>query len=694
MIKDKIKELMIKDSLVYSKPDNLFLFLAEVLGVPSDRIRSEIKKMISSGEIFEIRKGKFLVLPSRGYVKGKFSGSSKGYGFCDVGDENDIFIPGNRTLGAIDGDGVIVKLFSLNGGKEGEVVDIFSPVKKLVGRVVKINKNMFLEPDNEKIAFKIPLIKSKKFFKQNEKVVVNVIRKKNGKLSGEVVETLGDADDVKTLELAIIRQHNLYESFSDEAEKLAQNLNKPVSKQQKAGRLDLTKIVTFTIDGEDAKDFDDAVSISALPKGGYELGVHIADVGEYVKQGSLIDKEAFDRGTSTYFPTSVLPMLPTPLSNGICSLNEGEERLTLSCIIKLDKNANIFDYQIKESVIKSSARLTYTEVYPILIGKDSTPKANKFKKELILMGELARILQNNREKRGALDLDIPEAEFVFDESGYVVDVKKRERNDAHKLIEEFMILANEVVAKHFNLKNIPFVYRVHEKPTVEKVKSVLDFLKGLGLAVPKLPQTINPDYIKKLIELVSEKDYSETANKIILRSMQKAVYKNQNLGHFGLALEYYCHFTSPIRRYPDLTIHRIIKEYLHNDEKIDEERKEELEDFTYESSLQSSEAEKNSDKAEREIDDLWRAYLMKDRVGEIFDGVISSVTNFGMFVGLENSVEGLIKLEDLPGGGYLYFEKSLELKNQSNRFKIGDKVKVKLINANVYTRKIDFELVK
>ena len=235
MIKDKIKELMIKDSLVYSKPDNLFLFLAQNLGVSVEKIRSEIKKMISSGEIFEIRKGKFLVLPSRGYVKGKFSGSSKGYGFCDVGDENDIFIPGNRTLGAIDGDGVIVKLFSLNGGKEGEVVDIFSSVKKLVGRVVKINKNMFLEPDNEKIAFKIPLIKSKKFFKQNEKVVVNVIRKKNGKLSGEVVETLGDADDVKTLELAIIRQHNLYESFSDEVEKLAQNLNKPVSKQQKAG---------------------------------------------------------------------------------------------------------------------------------------------------------------------------------------------------------------------------------------------------------------------------------------------------------------------------------------------------------------------------------------------------------------------------------------------------------------------------
>lgn len=694
MIKEKIKELMMKDSLVYSKPDNLFLFLAEALSVSIDKIKNETKKMLASGEIFEIRKGKYLVLPSRGYVSGKFSGSSKGFGFCDVGTENDIFIPGNRTFGAIDGDGVIVKLFSINDGKEGEVVSIFSPVKKLVGRVVKINRNLFLEPDNEKIPFRIPLIKSKIYSKQNEKVVINVIRKKNGKISGEVIETLGDADDVKTLELAIIRQHNLYENFSEKVEKLANDLNRPVSKQQKAGRLDLTKIVTFTIDGEDAKDFDDAVSIAELPGGGFELGVHIADVGEYIKQGSPIDEEAFDRGTSTYFPITVLPMLPKSLSNGICSLNEGVERLTLSCIIKLDCEANVLDYKIKESVIKSNARLTYNEVYPILIEQDSTEKANKFKKELLLMGKLAKILQNNREKRGALDLDIPEAEFVFNAEGYVVDVKKRERNDAHRLIEEFMILANEVVAKHFNIKNIPFVYRVHEKPTVEKVKSVLDFLKGLGFAVSKIPQKITPNFIKKLIELANKKDYSEIVNKIILRSMQKAIYKNQNLGHFGLALEYYCHFTSPIRRYPDLTIHRIIKEYLKNDGHISSERKEELEGLTYESALQSSEAERNSDKAEREVDDLWRTYLMKDRIGEVFEGIITNVTNFGIFVGLDNSAEGLVRIEDLPGGGYLYFEKSLELKNQSKRFRIGDKVKVKLINANVFTRKIDFELVK
>ena len=690
MIKERIKELMSKDSLVYSKPDNLFLFLADNLQVSVEKIKFEIEKMLKNGEIFEIRKGKFLVLPSRGYVTGKFLGSSKGFGFCDIGKQEDIFIPGNRTLGAIDGDQVVVKLFSTDNGADGEVVKIVKPVERLVGRVVKVSKNSFLDPDNNKIPFKIPLIKSKISARPNDKVVIKVIRRTNGKISGEVIEVLGQSDDVKTLELGIIREHNLYEQFSDDVEALANSLNKPVSAKQKKGRLDLTGIVTFTIDGEDAKDFDDAVSIKALPDDGFELGVHIADVGEYVKTGSVIDEAAFERGTSTYFPIKVLPMLPVALSNGICSLNEGVERLTLSCIMQVDKNGKVEKYDIKESVIKSKARLTYTEVYPILLGKSSTPKANAVKKELQMMGKLAKILQAAREKRGALDLDVPESEFVFDEEGYVVDVKKRERNDAHRLIEEFMVLANETIAKHFALKQIPFVYRVHEKPTVEKTKAVLDFLHALGLSVPQIPKIISPSYFCKLLASVSGKPYTESANKIILRSMQKAVYKNQNLGHFGLALDYYCHFTSPIRRYPDLTIHRIIKESLHNREKFAPMRLEELEELTYESALQSSETERNSEKAEREVDDLWLTYLMKDHVGEVFDGRITSVTNFGVFVGLENSAEGLIKIEDLPGDGYLYFEKSLELKNQSRVYKIGDPIKVKLISANVFTRKIDF----
>lgn len=687
MLKEKIKQILSKDSLVFSKPDNLFLFLSDALGRKVETISAECKKMLENGEIYEIRKGKYIVLPSHGFAKGKYIGNAKGFGFCDIGREEDIFIPGNMTNGCIDGDEVIVKLFSTDGGKDGQVVKIVKPVKKLVGRIIKVSKNFFLEPDNPRVPFKISLVKSAKAPLLNQKAVVRLIRRPSGKVSGEVIETLGDADDVKTLELAIIREHNLYEEFSDEAEEAANKLNKPVTASQKKGRQDFTKIVTFTIDGEDAKDFDDAVSIAPLADDGYQLGVHIADVGEYVKRGSVLDEVAFDRGTSTYFPTSVLPMLPVALSNGICSLNEGVERLTLSCVMKIDKTGKVFDYQIEESVIKSNARLTYTQVYAVMQGKDDA-KAGKFKKQIMLMARLAKILQQNRQKRGALDLDIPEPQFVFDDKGYVIGVEKRERNDAHRLIEEFMLIANETVAKHYAEKQIPFVYRVHEKPTTEKTKAVLDFLNGLGIACPALPKNITPSFIQKLLDAISDKPYQEAANKIILRSLQKAVYKNQNLGHFGLALANYCHFTSPIRRYPDLTIHRIIKDDLHA--RLSGEKLEELEDFTIESSEQSSVTERNSEKAERDVDDLWRAYLMKDRVGEIFDATVVSVANYGLFVGLENSVEGLIKIENLPTDGYLFFERSMELKGQKHRFRIGDKLKVKLISSNIFTRKVDF----
>ncbi len=688
MLKEKIKQILSKDSLVFSQPDNLFLFLADALGRKVESVSTECKKMLENGELYEIRKGKYIVLPSHGFVKGKYIGNAKGFGFCEIeGREDDVFIPGNMSGGAIDGDEVIIKLFSTDGGKDGEVVKIVKPVKNMTGRVVKISKNLFLEPDNPRIPFKISILKTNKCPLLNQKVVVRLVRRPSGKVSGDVIEILGDADDVKTLELAIIREHNLYEQFSDEAEALAKRLNKPVTAKQKQGRLDLTKIVTFTIDGEDARDFDDAVSIAPLDDDGFELGVHIADVGEFVKRGNALDDEAFERGTSTYFPTSVLPMLPVDISNGICSLNEGVERLTLSCIMKVDKNGGVFDYQIKESVIKSNARLTYTQVYAVMQGMDD-PKAGKFKKEILLMAKLAKILQQNRQTRGALDLDIAEPQFIYDEKGYVTGVEKRDRNDAHRLIEEFMVLANQTVAKHYALRQLPFVYRIHEKPTNEKIKGVLEFLNGLGIACPAQPQNITPKFVQRLLDLIKGKSYEEAANKIVLRSLQKAIYKNQNLGHFGLALEYYCHFTSPIRRYPDLTIHRFIKDDLHG--KLTGERLEEAEDFAVESATQSSETERNSEKTERDVDDLWRAYLMKDRVGEIFEATVVSVTNYGIFVGLENSVEGLIRIENLPNDAYLYFERSMELKGQKHRYRIGDRLKVKLISSNVYTRKVDF----
>ena len=694
VIKDKILNLIAKDSLAYSKPDNLFLFIANTLGVKVETVKKEFKKLIDNGDIFEVRKGKFIDIPSRGYFKGSYIGNAKGFGFCNIGENSeDIFIPSNKSGGAIDGDKVIIKSYSFgagSAGSEGEVVSIYKPVQKVVGRIEKVSKNLFLEPDNTRIPFKFHVKKTGVLCSENDKVVAKIIRGEKGKLTAEVVENLGQSDDVKALELSIIRQYNLYEEFPNEVIAASNKVPKKVTLKQKQGRLDLTDEVMFTIDGEDARDFDDAVSIKKV-KGRYVLGVHIADVGEYVKTGSVIDEEAFRRGTSTYFPTSVLPMLPVSLSNGICSLNEGEDRLALSCIMEIDKNGKVVNHKICESVIRSKARLTYKEAYQTILGEVKGSKADKFKKELKLMVELANILEKNQIERGALNLDLPESKFVFDENGYVIDVAKRERNISHKLIEYFMILANVTVAKEFKLKGFPFVYRVHEEPKEEKVKSVCEFMKGLGIKTLPIPEEITPQYIDSLLKLAKDKPYEETVNKVMLRAMQKARYSTECLGHFGLALDFYCHFTSPIRRYPDLTIHRFIKESLHK--KINKTRMEELKDFAFESSVQSSEMETNVDKAERDVDDLWKAYLMKDRVGEDFDGIITGVNSFGFFVGLDNSVEGLVKLESLPLDNYLYFERSMMLKGERMSFKIGDKVKVKLVSSNVYTRRVTFELV-
>jgi len=686
-LKDKIIELISKDSLAYNKPDNLFLFLSSATGEDLGKIKREFNSLISNGDLFETRRGKFIALPSRGFMKGKFIGNNKGYGFCDTGAEDDVFIPSDKTNGAIDGDMVIIKYAPTTNGVEGEIVSIYKPIDRIVGTIEKISKNYFIDPDDGKINVKFLVKLGGIKFNENDKVVARISRDKNI-FRAEIIENLGPSDDVKTLELGIIRNYDLYEEFPNEVIEASEKIPQTVLEKQKKNRLDLTNEVMFTIDGEDAKDFDDAVSIKRT-KTGYTLGVHIADVGEYVKQNSIIDEEAFKRGTSVYFPRSVLPMLPVSLSNGICSLNENVERLCLSCIMDIDHEGVVRNHKICESVIKSNARLTYNEVYATITGSKPS-KADKFKEDIMTMVELAEILEKNQFERGGLNLEIPEPQFVFDSEGYVIDVEKRERNISHKLIEQFMILANETVSKEFKLKGFPFVYRVHEAPREEKLKSVWEFMRGLGVKVPDIPEEITPDFYQKLLDLVKGQPYEETVSKVMLRSMQKARYDERCLGHFGLALTYYCHFTSPIRRYPDLTIHRFIKESLHK--KINEKRMEEITDFAKESALQSSETEISADKAERDVDDLWKCYLMRDRVGEVFEGVITGVNSYGFYVGLYNSCEGLVKIETLPLDNYLFFEKSMMLKGARFTYKIGDRVRVKLIAANLYTRKIDFEL--
>lgn len=690
LAKQIILQLLQKDTLSYKGTSNLFSFLEKTYSLSFEEIKKDFDKLLADGQIYEDRKGHFIVIPSHGYIKGTFIGNSKGFGFVEIGNEKeDVFIPGNMTGGAIDGDVVIIKILSENGdSSDGKVVKIVKPVVYVTGVVVKTAGNLFLEPDNNHIPFKIKLNRSGQLCEELDRVTARIYRK-NNILFGEVFEVLGKNDDIKACELAIIRDHQLFEVFSDKVLKEVKNIPQEVKESQLAGRKDLRNEITFTIDGLDAKDLDDAVSIKKL-EDGYELGVHIADVGEYVKYDSLVDEEAYNRGTSVYFPTSVLPMLPRELSNGICSLNEGVDRLTLSCVMKVNNDGEVVSHEIFESVINSKARLNYTEVNKLFIGQDCDEKTQSVAEELHLMHELSLKLQEKNRIDGYLDFEIPEVQFVFDENGMAVDFKARERNDAHRLIEDFMVLANRTVAKEFCDKEIPFVYRVHDKPRKEKTLAVIDYLKGLNVKTPKVPENITPQFYQNLIALTEGQDFAPTVNKVILRSMQKAKYLNECLGHFGLALKYYCHFTSPIRRYPDLTIHRIIKEVIKNGGSLSGQRKLELEQFTQEASAQASLTEKNADKAEREVDDLWKAYLMKDSVGENFEGVVSSVTNFGVFVELDNTVEGLIRLEDLPDSGFLLFEKQLKLKGHKMTIAVGDRVEVKLISSNVYTRKIDF----
>lgn len=689
----KILNLLSKDGLALTGIDNLFSFIQNTYSLPKDEVRKDFYRLLGEGKIFEIRKGKFITIPSHGYVKGNFIGNSKGYGFVEVdGQDKDVFIPADKTGGAIDGDGVIVKIFSTtDDGQDGEVVSVFRSVERITGVVTKLGRNFFVEPDNNRIPFKIKLIQGGVKFHLEDRVVIKIVRNK-ANFSGLVFEVLGKMDDIKACELAIVRDYGLYELFPDEVNAEAKTIKQKVSASQLKGRVDLRDKRIFTIDGLDAKDLDDAVSIEKTDKG-YILGVHIADVGNYVKYDSKIDEEAYKRGTSVYFPTSVLPMLPKELSNGICSLNEGVDRLTITCQMLVDEEGNVKSHQIYESVINSKGRLNYTETYKVLCGEKADEKHEMFRDDLLLMNRLSKAISDKNKKNGTLDFEIPEVQFVFDENGIAVDFERRERNEAHMLIENFMVLANQVVAKEFSDRKIPFVYRVHESPRKEKTLAIVEYFKNLGISTPSIPEIVTPAYYQELIRLTANQPFAETVNKVLLRSMQKARYTNRCLGHFGLALQYYCHFTSPIRRYPDLTIHRIIKECLKK-KKLSIDRVEELEQFTFEAGEQSSLTERNADKAEREVDDLWRAYLMKDRIGEEFEGTISSVTNFGIFVELDNTVEGLVRVENLPDTGFLLFERQLRLKGQHTSFDVGDRVKVRLISSNIYTRKIDFEFVE
>ncbi|MBQ8748995.1 MAG: ribonuclease R [Clostridia bacterium] len=632
---------------------------------------------------------------------GKIMAHTRGFAFCQIENDEieDVFIAPPKLNGAFNNDKVEIQVYEGRDGEshEGRVVNILERGTNIVvGNFMAIKGGGFVSPDNRKFNKDIYIPQNKINNAMNQdKVVVKILDygdyTKNP--SGEIIEVIGDMSNKGDDIIAIIRNYELYQEFPITVSEVARKVPQKVTEKDLVGRVDLRDVLTCTIDGEDSRDFDDAISIERLENGNFKLGVHIADVGHYVKRGSPIDIEAFNRGTSVYFPDMVLPMIPKELSNGICSLNPNVDRLTLSVIAELDKKGEVVDYKICESVINSNERMTYNDVYAILQGDEElTKKYAHIKDSFFLMAELNEILEKNRKDRGALDFEIPEAYIKVDENGRTCDIVQRERNTAHRLIESFMVLANEIVAKHFDMLKIPFVYRVHDKPTIEKMADFLSFISGVGIKVSVKPEQVTSKALQQITKLAEEKEISKTVNEVMLRSMQKALYETNCRGHFGLGARFYCHFTSPIRRYPDLTINRIIKLSINN--KLDEHEIARLQEFVHESAVRSSEREKLAEKAEREVDAFKKAEYMQAFVGCQYDATITGATANGIFVGLANTCEGFVSISNLPDDIYNYNEKTFTLRGQRNVFMLGKPVKVELIAVNLEERKLDFKYIE
>ena len=696
---ENILEYITNNNLDYLKQGELSHAVSTALNLDNAEVFAEISRLLKEGELVLTGGQKIIATSKLGLHKGRLIGNARGFAFCKLldSDQPDVFIPHVKLKNALNKDIVLIKIITKDNKQEGEVFKIVERNKdNIVGTLLMTNpKFAFVKPDdNHNFSDIYVKLDKKTRAKHLDKVVVRIEKfDKDGKNpEGKIVEVLGNASNKGVDILSIIREYNLYEEFEPEVLKEARSVPDIVRPEDKEGRVDFTKEQIVTIDGEDARDFDDAISIDRT-EDGWKLGVHIADVSHYVKIGSALDSEALKRGTSVYFCDRVLPMLPVELSNGICSLNPDVERLTMSVVMDIDSKGKVKDYKICEGVIKSCARMTYTDVYAILQNDEKTCKkyenlVQKFK----IMEELHNVLFKLREKRGALDLDVPEAKIILNEFGAVVDVVEYERNTAHKLIESFMLLANEVVAKDICERKLPCVYRVHEQPDAIKMSNFFAFVSSLGLHIKGQAESVRPKDLQNLLTSIKGKDYETVVNKVMLRSLQKARYASENLGHFGLAAPFYCHFTSPIRRYPDLMVHRILKNCVLK--KADYNRIEFYKDFVVTASIESSDREKLAETAERAVDDLKKAEFMQNKIGEVYDGIVSGVNTFGVFVELPNTVEGLCAEADLPFDVYTYIENQYLLKGNKNSFQLGQKVKVEVVEVNLQKRQINFKIVK
>ena len=664
-----------------------------------------LDELEEDGYIVKTKKGRVMSPNQMGLFVGKFVSHRKGFGFVESDEElvQDLFIPKNDINGALHNDRVMAEIVTPateDRRAEGKVIKI---IKREVTRVVGLfqeNKSFgFVVPDDKK--FNQDIFIPKRYIsgaKNDDKVVceITVWPQENRKPEGKIVEILGKKGERGVEIDSIIRAHGLPEEFPKKVIDEANFVASQELEDEIARRLDLRDLDIFTIDGEDAKDLDDAISIEVLPNGNYKLGVHIADVTHYVKEKSKLDKEALKRATSVYLVDKVIPMLPKQLSNGVCSLNPFEDKLTLSCIMEIDAEGKVVKYDIAETVINSKARMTYTEVSDIL-EKDDEKLKKTFAKQVddfIAAEKLARILMKRRQRRGAIDFDFPEAKIILNKNGEVVDIKHYERRISNKMIEEFMLVANETVAEHFFWLQLPFVYRIHETPSVEKMEDLNKFMATFGYHIKGNLEDVHPKEMQSIIEKIKGTKEEESISTIMLRSMKQAKYSPSCIGHFGLAAKYYCHFTSPIRRYPDLQIHRIIKEQLNN--KLNNKRQDQLAHIVEYASTQSSERERAAELAERDVHDYYKACYMADKVGQQFDGVVSGVTSFGIFVELENTVEGLIRLANMRDDYYIYNQETYSIIGERSKktFRIGDSVRIEVDNVNVDFKEIDFKLIE
>lgn len=678
--------------------------LAIVLQVSRERhqeLTQALDELLAEGKLQLSKRGRYSKAEEK-TVTGIFTSHAKGFGFVSVEDqEEDIYIGEEDTKGAFLGDTVQVALKGhAVGGKsrEGVIVEVLAHgIRSVVGTFEKSKNFGFVIPDNQRITrdIFIPLEHTKGAV-TGHKVVAELMDYGTGRKNpeGRVTEILGHSSDPGTDILSIVRAYQIPTEFSEKVLNQAERNAKPVSEADMWGRMDLREEICVTIDGEDAKDLDDAVSVRKDGEN-YILSVHIADVTNYVQENSALDREALERGTSVYLVDRVIPMLPRSLSNGICSLNAGEDRLALSCIMTVDPRGKIVDHTIAETVIRVTRRMTYTSVKKIL--EDQDPEECREYEELVPMFQemetLARLLRRRRRKRGSIDFDFPETKIFLDEAGVPVEIRPHERNTATRIIEDFMLAANETVAEDYYWQAQPFVYRVHEKPDAKRLYKLVLFLRNFGYSLHMGGDEVHPGEIQKLLDRLEGTPEEAMLSRLTLRAMQKAKYSTDCTGHFGLAADQYCHFTSPIRRYPDLQIHRIIKENLKG--RLTAERVEHYESILSEVAKHASETERRADEAERETEKLKKVEYMEQHIGETFEGVISGITHYGLYVELPNTVEGLVHVNSLEDDYYEYREDTYELAGEHNGvvYQLGQRVKIRVKDTDRLCRTIDFTLL-